>query len=762
MSRFDEYLSQKGSDLSPQNVSPQDSANPSGVQAAPSRFDQYEVSKSQQNAGAKVLEGPPTLENQATQESPIGLSPAGTAFAKGAVGMVVPESFTQQMEDRSIATAPQSLKDLVMERRAQEEKAMSDNPYATLAGQGVGLFAAGALSEGASQVFQRGLSHLAAKQITSKALDAGIELGALSTQGAMFSILNDRPNTFEDAVKSGVTGGLIALTLGTAGKTVAKFDDNLVNKYNLRVSDYEKRVALSEQEAWLKAQDLKRAEEAAQRSKKAIEDHKSMMAASHTKLESDVADRLGQMNIQKAEKLNEFNVVQDQLGRRQDILATEPQINIMVSELPNRLDDTLQTHIDEVGQVIGGKINLYKDKPIPVSTHYQDAISYLESKLPKRSSGEFGTEGGFTPREQAIRSAIQDIKNKMVSVHTTGSSPQDIAIGAFKKPEAKVGPVYQQTQDLGKMLYERDFLANAPTEVRAAYRDLYKSNRDMVAGIDPTGELSQHMDFQHSLLNAKERDGFTRNSPEFFKEGVVDESKSGPWRKFRNNLRSREDVANKFGPGEAFDTGFKPETLKNPDLKRRADDLNTAIEGMVIPATDNYQQLKQVKKEIPQFQSRVESLQDHIDAIRLEEEKIRNAFLENSSKAQSAGMEKASSLEIQAENKAYAIEKAKKNNEKSLFSLTQDRGNFPAGKYRGAIKEAPVVGGTLDRILGLKDWMAGRAEQIQAPERILQNNSSLKKGLNSLKNMGLKGAAITVPSLGGATRVFNTPPEQGQ
>jgi hypothetical protein len=67
MSRFDTYIAQKADALSPQGVAPQDAAMSAGVQSAPSRFDQYEASKSQQNASAKAVQASPVANQMSSQ-----------------------------------------------------------------------------------------------------------------------------------------------------------------------------------------------------------------------------------------------------------------------------------------------------------------------------------------------------------------------------------------------------------------------------------------------------------------------------------------------------------------------------------------------------------------------------------------------------------------------------------------------------------------------------------------------------------------------
>jgi hypothetical protein len=536
--------------------------------------------------------------NQGTEKP--ALSPRAVAFGRSFLDAAMP--LTRYADAVGMKSGGQvaTIKEGLTKANERADQEIAQDSTAAKIGTGLGMVAGGFLGGLASSAatapakaaLTKGLTQLTAKE-TAAAVSAGItDLAGLALEGGTYAVLFDQPKTVEEAFDSWKKGSSIAAALGLglkgtvlAGKAGAKKVGNALESLDETLQSGVKErqardIAHAEQGIQLRERQLGRAEET-------------------------VTARQQQLKQTKNE-----------LERSRALVAQEPVIDERVSLLPTRINDHLDEHIADVNQQITKKVQEFGKQEIDILPSLKAAREAIEAK-------EYTTARAKSAKAQAI-SLLDTLEN---GLYTPGSKTTDPITGLTKEVPAQIKKVpvakaYQMKQQIQDLLYDKDFLENAPkgTELRKNIVNMERGLRNTMYKVDPTGEFAAYGDLQHNLLNARLRDGFDVDAPAHFKSRALnpnDPAATARYRQFERNLMSKEEIESKYGKSLADDAGLSPESMKRPEIKGRVEAIRKLIDAESTPAMQDYAVLQRTKPRISQLENKAMSLEARIEAGRV-------------------------------------------------------------------------------------------------------------------------------------------------
>lgn len=405
---------------------------------------------------------------------------------------------------------PAEAQTIARKRQAAREEAY---PVQATTGSLLGLGLSGVMMGG----IEGPVSNLAARS-GSKLLPEVASIGAQATLGGLENMLRKRHTSdtpIRDTIEGTLYSSLFLGALKTPGlakgavQDLSKVNDWLVSaerkEAKAAIDRLKKAKTLTKERLSLNESRIKQEQDAISFAERDLENvHKNIpdvepQATGTEEALRTIESRYAPEQQAISESENYLKSAAEKKAALEPILAQGEQKAAAIGRLPDEMKSRLQTRLDDMGRKKAERLKQFESRIIRIDREYERAANKI-----------MAFKGATGPAQAQQAAALAALKNFDDAIDVRQIiTPADPVRGIKEKVSVVRRPSAGQAdiakQHLQDLLYNRDFVANAPKPVRDAIREFEESVRNRISSVDPTGDLAAYNNGYHALRTAQDQ-----------------------------------------------------------------------------------------------------------------------------------------------------------------------------------------------------------------------------------------------------------------
>lgn len=510
------------------------------------------------------------LDNPVAREN-LELSERMLAFARPFMDTAIPGAGApgRVVETRAIQSeyskqgTPISLEEAqqIADRRQADREAAFPGP--SMLGVGTGLMASGAMLGPVGGAGRTALGKTGS-QIMAESGELLTMAGIGGLENVMFNIDNPDSSAFNDFLAGSIlTGSLHGLyKLPAAGRAgiadLKKANEFIIGAEKARVNQT---ISTLEKEAA----------------------HLNNKTAQSKRIIDRVSSKLGDAEV-------ELEVLRSARKQAEGIIREEAASPAGIHNLPKQLDDIYGGIETELGQLKAQQLNKIGSRIERVDKPYERTMSNLLKSKNYTGPAE-------SARQDALR-AMSAFEEGIDVTSLTQSADPILGTQGHEKiiRRASVAQLDKAKQQIQDLLYNKEWLATAPRDIRNSMVEFERSIRNIVSGADPTGDLRAFNNAIHGVKKARFEAGEMLDRTLFEKaaRGEVDlPVVQGTFNDLYDYLDPIEDLQKR---NSKVRSGFTKLSYEQPLVREKLLALKGQLRGTIDSNVNKYGSYQSAKK----------------------------------------------------------------------------------------------------------------------------------------------------------------------